>query len=282
MGDLVQKKTVTPNYLTHAKKRNKGEEALIICRSHHSPIIERSLWETVQKELARRSRKKQGGSVQHGLSGKIRCGTCGHCFVCRQKKTKSGELCRVWACGNVVYGGKAACGVGKRLREEAALAMVRQAFFALSWDKEAFIHRLLLRLEEACSPKEELAALQRRLEGVRRKKEILLDAFLSGRVTAEELEETRARYNQTLSRLTQALAVCREKLPLRAEAGPFLQSVFSGEGLSDKLCCILTEEIVVCGDGQILLRLKGLPFVFCFEEAALQIKTDKTEAGPVC
>lgn len=54
-GDLVQKKTFTPDYLTHEKKYNRGEEALIILRDHHTPIIDRKTWEVVQRELAHRA-----------------------------------------------------------------------------------------------------------------------------------------------------------------------------------------------------------------------------------
>ena len=53
-GDLVQKKTYTPDYLTHEKKYNRGEEAMIIIRDHHTPIIDRKTWDAVQQELARR------------------------------------------------------------------------------------------------------------------------------------------------------------------------------------------------------------------------------------
>ena len=51
VGDLVQKKTVTPDYLTHAKKYNHGEEELVILRDHHEPIVDRELFDVVQAEL---------------------------------------------------------------------------------------------------------------------------------------------------------------------------------------------------------------------------------------
>ena len=35
VGDLVQKKSITPDYLTHEKKRNTGQEERIIIRDHH-------------------------------------------------------------------------------------------------------------------------------------------------------------------------------------------------------------------------------------------------------
>lgn len=37
VGDLIQKKTYTPDYLTHAKKYNRGEEALVVIQNHHPP-----------------------------------------------------------------------------------------------------------------------------------------------------------------------------------------------------------------------------------------------------
>lgn len=55
-GDLVQKKTYTPDYLTHEKKYNRGQEALIVVRDHHTAIIDRKTWEAVQRELADRGR----------------------------------------------------------------------------------------------------------------------------------------------------------------------------------------------------------------------------------
>ena len=56
VGDLVQKKTITPDYLTHAKKYNHGEEELVTIRNHHEPIIDRALWDVVQRELEKRNR----------------------------------------------------------------------------------------------------------------------------------------------------------------------------------------------------------------------------------
>ena len=55
VGDLVQKKTITPDYLTHAKKYNHGEEDFISIDNHHEPIIDRDLWNLVQDELAKRN-----------------------------------------------------------------------------------------------------------------------------------------------------------------------------------------------------------------------------------
>ena len=40
-GDLVQKKTFTPDFLSHEKKYNRGEEEFVIIKDHHDPIVSR-------------------------------------------------------------------------------------------------------------------------------------------------------------------------------------------------------------------------------------------------
>lgn len=50
-GDLIQKKTYTPNYLTHEKHKNNGEEELVIIKNHHEAIINKKVFNTAQKKL---------------------------------------------------------------------------------------------------------------------------------------------------------------------------------------------------------------------------------------
>lgn len=58
-GDLLQKKTVTPDYLTHQKRTNRGQEAMVYLRDHHEPVIDRELWERARERMCRsRSGKK--------------------------------------------------------------------------------------------------------------------------------------------------------------------------------------------------------------------------------
>ena len=53
-GDLLQKKTITPDYLTHRKRTNRGQEEMVYIRDHHEPIIDRELWEQAQARMRRR------------------------------------------------------------------------------------------------------------------------------------------------------------------------------------------------------------------------------------
>ena len=99
-GDLVQKKTYTPDYLSHDKKYNKGQEEFVILKDHHEPIISRELFNEANRILDERSDSMKGKSKhsnRYPFSGKIKCGCCGSSYVaryktgvCPKKKTQKG------------------------------------------------------------------------------------------------------------------------------------------------------------------------------------------------
>lgn len=100
-GDLVQKKTYTPDYLSHEKKYNRGEEELVVLRDHHEPIISREMFEQTQRELDRRAslrRQRERHSGCYGLSGKLICGKCGSTMVARKKIRQDGSVYLAWRC----------------------------------------------------------------------------------------------------------------------------------------------------------------------------------------
>lgn len=101
VGDLCQKKTWTPDYLTHAKKYNRDKSQMIYLKNHHEPLIDRALWERTQEELVRRSAASERGprySSRYWCSGKLYCGVCGRRFVSRTKHLKNGECYKAWRC----------------------------------------------------------------------------------------------------------------------------------------------------------------------------------------
>lgn len=53
-GDLLQKKYYTPDYLTHQKLPNRGQEEQIFIPEHHKAIVSRALFQAVQMSLCER------------------------------------------------------------------------------------------------------------------------------------------------------------------------------------------------------------------------------------
>lgn len=143
-GDLVQRKTYTPDFLTHKKRRNRGEVPFVILRDHHEAIIPRPVWQAVQAELGRRSTGPGGGG--HGsrylLSGKITCAVCGAAFFARTRRNGRGEAVRRWSAG-------CKCTKRRSLSEKELAEAVRQAVRAL-FDEAALAEAL----EMAAGPAE--------------------------------------------------------------------------------------------------------------------------------
>lgn len=247
-GDLIQKKSITPDYLTHEKKPNRGQEELVILRDHHEPIIPRRLWEAAQVELKRRSR---GSGTGHGtrylFSGKICCGLCGAHFVSRVRGDR-----RRWVCANAVRG-KGGCAIGKLVRDDDALWMLHTALEHLQPDPEVLTRKILERLPSSA------AALRRRREALLRKREAALDAFCAGDLDREELHRLKAAWDRQLADLDRRLEA------LELPEARVRQSVTTAlrDGCEGMYRAIL-DRLTVYPDRHMELRLKGLPHIFCF------------------
>lgn len=132
-GDLLQKKTCTPDFLTHKKVRNCGQEEPVYLRDHHTPIISRAQFEAAQRELARRSRTHIRHSARYWCSGKVRCGVCGRALTPRRSVRKDGSVHIRWACRGCR---------GSAVRDDALRGCVSLALRSLPLDTGRLIRRL--------------------------------------------------------------------------------------------------------------------------------------------
>ena len=288
VGYLIQKKTITPDYLTHAKKANHGEEELVIIRDHHPPIIDRELWDVVQEELKKRNRNGAlgaGHSNRYIFSGKIKCGECGASFVSRQRKRKDGSLSRRWSCYSAVneggihvdpQGNRVGCDVRMALRDEVAMDMLRQALRTLRLDSGGLIDSVTAIALEAIrageqSGGERRESLELRLEQLNRKREAALDAFFSRDITREEMRRMTGRYDREAAELRERLArtgarsesSC-EKAALRDDIRRRVAGLVNGEGDSEIFCKTILDHMVVYRDQRVEVRLNLLPQTWCF------------------
>ena len=288
VGDLIQKKTITPDYLTHAKKANHGEEELVIIRDHHPPIIDRELWDVVQEELKKRNRNGAlgaGHSNRYIFSGKIKCGECGASFVSRQRKRKDGSLSRRWSCYSAVneggvhvdpQGNRVGCDVRMALRDEVAMDMLRQALRTLRLDSGGLIDSVTAIALEAIrageqSGGERRESLELRLEQLNRKREAALDAFFSRDITREEMRRMTGRYDREAAELRERLSragvrpeISCAKAALRDDIRRRVAGLVNGEGDSEIFCKTILDHMVVYRDQRVEVRLNLLPQTWCF------------------
>ncbi len=279
VGDLVQKKTYTPDFLTHEKKANKGAVPLIAIPNHHEPIISREVWNLAQERLHKNNKHPAGGSGhsnRYVFSGKIKCAQCGSSFVGRSKYLKDGTKVRRWSCGRAVNEGVAGCDIGKLVRDDDAMQMLKTAIRSLPMDFEAVVcNATELALEAAFAGQTEVwdapDRLRQALDCVQQKKEAMMDSYFSQEITKEDMQNMKEFYEQRKKefqkRLDDTLKRKENKQDpeaLRLKLQAAFTAILQGETESEVFYKTLLQSLTVFKDRHVELRLNWLPHVFHF------------------
>ena len=225
VGDLLQKKTYTPNYLTHAKKYNHGEEDMVYLKNHHEPIINRELWTRTQEELKRRSpseEQKSKHSNRYWCSGKIRCAECGSRFVSRTKKLKNGEIYRAWRCHSAAnHGALKKDADGKNIgcdnssiNERSLKTCMHYCITLVQGENDTLKKEILeeiSKLQKESAKEMNSKKIQKKIEKLETKKRQSIDLMLEGLITKEDLKKQTDWYNEELESLNIQLAEALSK-----------------------------------------------------------------------
>lgn len=279
VGDLVQKKTYTPDYLSHEKKSNKGAVPLIMIPNHHEPIVSREVWNLAQERLRKNNKHaagESGHSNRYVFSGKIKCGQCGSSFVGRCKYLKDGTRIRRWSCGMTVNEGAAGCDVGRLVRDDDAIQMLKTAIVSLPMDVDTVIRNLtelaidaiLVGQSAACDDPDRL---RQELNRVQKKKDAVMDAYFSREISKEDMISFTARYAQQLSDLRKRLEEAQKRkesnqdsTALRTQIQSEVTAIVNGETESEVFYKTILKSLTVFKDRHMELRLNWLPQVFHF------------------
>ena len=302
VGDLVQKKSITPDYLTHDKKRNHGEEELVVIENHHEPIIDRDLWNLVQCEIKKRDRHGAlgaGHSNRYVFSGKIKCGECGASFVARKRKRKDGSFYKYWCCYTAINEGKrhldtrgnrVGCDIGKVIRDDLALDILKQVIATLKVDRKWIIRNVTDIAMEAIregetDSTESAKRLESEISQIMKKKEAVLDTFFSGNITKDEMRMMNERYDRELAELNSRMDVVKAgqrivygTSTLRDDVRKQVASIISGDRGSEVFLKNVLDHMVVFRDKRIEVCLHLLPhkWVFVLEQSQNLKKQDST------
>ena len=179
-GDLVQKKTYTPDFLTHEKKYNRGQEEFVIIRDHHEPIISREQFVRANHILDEKAASQKGRrkySCRYGFSGKLKCGRCGAGYVARYKTRRDGSRYEAWRCFEGVKNGRPHIGtygkpvgcLGESIRNEDVFRLMLLTVQRLPVDREKVLEDLLALLKKGicwAEADEKEIALAEKLEAI--------------------------------------------------------------------------------------------------------------------
>lgn len=299
-GDLVQKKTFTPDYLTHEKKYNRGQEDFITLRNHHEAIISREIFEQAQEELARRAptpEQKTKYSNRYALSGKIQCGCCGSRFVARSKKRKDGTRYRAWRCYEAINygmckkdsaGNYIGCNVRAQINDKDFMLMLQEVIRHLNMNKEQLISELSAIVKAVFETEDksvsDKAAVERQLKMLADKKERLMDIYLGNEISKEEYQRMAEKYDSERAFLEKQREEAEKKERSEHTHQKLLEDIMisiralaSGEKQDDTFYRNLVDKIVVHDRRNIDIFLNLLPFRWHHIDTSLPISV-KTAA----
>ena len=279
VGDLVQKKTYTSDFLSHEKQKNKGEVPFVTIINHHEPIIEREIWNTAQERLRKNNKHNKGEnghSNRYVFSGKIRCGECGSSFVGRCKYLKDGTKIRRWSCGTATNEGAKSCNVGKLVRDDDAMEMLKIAIKNLTIDFKTIVNNVTeLVLDAAqigvCGIHEDPKQLRLEIDRVQQKKESVLDSYFSGEITKEDMQIMNRKYEIQLEELHQQKNEAelrhlenRDFQSLKTTIQSEVSAILNGDTESEVFYKTMLDSLTIFKDRHMELRLHHLPHVFHF------------------
>lgn len=279
VGDLLQKKSITADYLTHKKVENRGQEEKVLLRNHHEAIIDRPTWEAVQAELARRSGKqtdKSKYSNRYWCSGKIHCGACGSRFVPRITKRPNGDIYKIWGChSRVHYGNWKLNGQGdyvgcnmRMLNDKALTACVQFVLQQLDLDYDALAQELAADIQKVLTDTpqgKDLNRLQTRQADLERRKERGMDSYFGGDISKEEMLQMKAKYDEELEKINTQLLQSADMERIQTEQTKDLQELV--QTIRDSVTCseeVFAEAIekIVVYDEYITIKICYLPMTF--------------------
>ncbi|HOJ10075.1 MAG TPA: recombinase family protein [Clostridiales bacterium] len=282
-GDLCQKKTYTPDYLTHDKKYNHGAEEKVYIHNHHEPIIDRELWDRAQKEIKRRdvdSSVKEGHGNRYPLSGKIKCAECGAAFVARYKKRKDGNKYKYWRCGTAAAhgrkkkdkaGNEVGCDIGRQIRDEMCMNILKQTVSSLFVDKKAIIENITSIVADVIRDSESseqlsLEKLQKQMNDLTEKKKSVMDAFFSQDITKDEMRMMNEKYDADISLTADKISAVKKKQSLsyscqdiKSDVRKSVENIVDCSVKQDNFYGSLLDKMVVYDDNRVEVLLNLLP-----------------------
>ncbi len=281
VGDLCQKKTFTPNYLTHAKKYNRGNEEMVYLKDHHEPIIDRDLWNRTQEELLRRApteEMKSKHSNRYWCSGKLYCEMCGQRYVSRTKKLKNGTTYKAWRCYAAANHGTSkvsedgeviGCDNGS-INERALLTCVYYCICQLQTNQKELKKEILQEIKAIkgiTDKKLDIKRITEKMENLNAKKRKAIDLMLDGLITKADLQEQTKWYDEQLAELSELLSNSQSKDKEQAKQIDVfeqyitaLDEIMTFDETNESLYREILDKMVIYHDNTVEVWLKCVPF----------------------
>ena len=287
-GDLVQKKTYTPDFLSHEKKVNLGQEEFVILKDHHEPIISRELFDKANRILDAKSLSQEGKakhSNRYPFSGKIKCGRCGASYVARYKTRKDGSQYKAWRCFEGAKhgsphidkaGNQVGCS-GTSIRNEEAIHIMYLVCKQLTIDRQKIADNLIKTIQKVISldmTGADTNTLEDKIEAAQKKRTDLIDLYTSGDIDRDEFTALRAKYDAEINSLKsmmesmekQQIVIAKQK-ELMEDIKNAVDELIGGIEYEDEFYTQLLDKMVINDRENIDVYLNLLPLKWSYTVA---------------
>jgi len=287
-GDLVQKKTYTPDFLSHEKKYNRGQEEFVIIKDHHEPIISRELFEEANRILDERSLSQEGKakhSNRYPFSGKIKCGCCGSSYVARYKTRKDGSRYKAWRCHEAAKhgsphidkaGNQVGC-TGLTIRNEDATHIMYLVTKSLKYNKEKITNNLISVIKSIIAMDTtgtDATKLKSQITAIEDKRTKLIDIYMSGDITKEEFSSTRSKCDTEIAELQSVIdsidkqqTMIKQQQQLISKITEAINEIVGGVEYEDEFYKHILDKMVVNDKDNIDVYLNLLPLKWSYTVA---------------
>lgn len=287
-GDLVQKKTFTPDFLSHEKKYNRGEEEFVIIKDHHEPIVSRELFEKANRILDEKSLTQEGKakhSNRYPFSGKIKCGCCGSSYVARYKNRNNGTRYKSWRCYKSATQGsphtdKAGNPLGcsnPSIRNEDAVHIMYLVTCSLQLEEKKITANLLSVIQSVLSVNtnySHIEKLKEQIQSVEDKRTQLIDLCISGAITKQEFITKReacdkeiSELQDTISGIDQQHLLADQQESVMKEITAAIHEIVSGVEYEDAFYSQILDKMVVQSKDTVDVYLNLLPIKWSYAVA---------------
>lgn len=240
------------------RNRRAPREQWYVTPDHHEPIISKEDFERAAHSIA--SRGDIGGKKPRKpsspLSGKLRCGGCGHTLK------KCGTKEPSYACGYKKYVEDHSCLTG-RIKvsevEDVLLASLQNLFNTFNARKEARRLQAENRRSASVDLMRQVQAVQRQIASGKSDKLTLYNRYSEGEISKDEYFRKRESIEATQRDLSEQAAELErrrmEASPFASELSEFDNLAFDGQ-LTRELMDALVESILVYDGGRIEIKWK--------------------------
>lgn len=287
-GDLVQKKTYTPDFLSHEKKYNRGQEEFVIIKDHHEPIVSRELFEEANRILDERSLSQEGKakhSNRYPFSGKIKCGHCGASYVARYKTRKDGSKYKAWRCQEAAKhgsphtdkaGNQIGC-TGASIRNEDATHIMFLVTKELKLRQTKITKNLTSIIESIIAMDTtgtDVEKLKTQIATIEDKRTKLIDIYMSGDISKDEFSTARSKCDAEIAELQSVIdsidkqqAMIRQQQELVQEIRDAINEIVCGVEYDDEFYKHILDKMVVNDKDNIDVYLNLLPMKWSYTVA---------------